>query len=71
MDIIIYGSLHGAIDYGQLELKYRLLIKMLYSMASKTPEDQRTAEMKAVLATYGQKLDYVDLDALKQLVAAL
>lgn len=63
--------LHGAIDYGQLELKYRLLMKMMYSMASKTPEDQRTAEMKAVLATYGQKVDYVDLDTLKPLVAAL
>ena len=63
--------LRGAIDYSGLELKYRLLMKMMYSMASKTPEDQRTAEMKAVLATYGQKVDYVDLSTLAPIAGSL
>ena len=63
--------LRGAIDYGQLELKYRILMKMMYSQASKLPEDQLTAEFKAVIATYGKKVDYVDFDALKPVADAV
>ena len=63
--------LRGAIDFNKLELKYRFLLKMMNSMASKTPEDQQTAEMKGVKAIYGQKVDYVDLESLKPLIDAL
>lgn len=63
--------LHGAIDYRQLELKYRILMKMMYSQASKLPEEKLTPEFKAVLATYGKKVDYVDLEMLQPLIAAL
>ena len=47
------------------------MLKMMNSMASKTPEDQQTAEMKGVKAIYGQKVDYVDLESLKPLIDAL
>ena len=63
--------LRGAIDYDQLELKYRILMKLMYSQASKMPEDQLTAEFKAVLATYGQKVDCVNLDSLNPLIHAM
>ena len=63
--------LRGAIDFNKLELKYRFLLKMMNSMASKTPEDQQTAEMKGVQAIYGQKVDFVDLESLKPLIDAL
>ena len=63
--------LRGAIDFDQLELKYRILMKLMYSQASKLPEDQLTSESKAVLATYGQKVDYVDLNALEPLINAM
>ena len=60
--------LRGAIDYSLLELKYRILIKMMYSQASKLPEEKLTSEFKAVLETYGQKVDYVDMESLKPLI---
>ena len=63
--------LRGAIDYSQLELKYRILMKMMYSQATKVPEEKLTSEFKAVLATYGKKVDYVDLEMLQPLTAAL
>ena len=63
--------LRGSIDYDQLELKYRILMKMMYSQASKLPEEELTPEFKAVLATYGKKVDYVDLEMLKPLTSAL
>jgi hypothetical protein len=47
--------LRGAIDYSQLELKYRILMKMMYSQAAKLPEEKLTSEFKAVLATYGKR----------------
>ena len=63
--------LRGAIDYSQLELKYRILMKMMYSQASKLPEEKLTSEFKAVLATYGKKVDYVDMESLNPIVNAL
>ena len=63
--------LRGAIDYGQLELKYRILMKMMYSQAAKLPEEKLTSEFKAILATYGKKVDYVDLEMLQPLIDAL
>ena len=63
--------LRGAIDYSRLELKYRILMKMMYSQATKVPEEKLTSEFKAVLATYGKKVDYVDLEMLQPLTAAL
>ena len=63
--------LRGAIDYDKLEFKYRILMKMMYSQASKMPEDQLTAEFKAELATYGQKVDCVNLDSLNPLIHAM
>ena len=63
--------LRGAIDYSQLELKYRILMKMMYSQASKLPEEKLTSEFKAVLATYGKTVDHVDLETLEPLMVAL
>ena len=66
--------LRGAIDYSQLELKYRILMKMMYSQALKMPEEQLTPEFKAVLAvlaTYGQTVDFVDFEALKPVADAV
>ena len=87
MDIIIDGSRHGAakryaeglaertglkaMGYSQLERKYRLLMKLMYSQASKLPEERLTPEFKAILATYGKKVDYVDLEMLEPLAVAL
>ena len=66
-----FFHLHGAIDYSQLELKYRILMKMMCSQASKLPEEKLTSEFKAVLATYGQKVDYVDLNSVEPLIEAI
>lgn len=63
--------LRGAIDYSQLELKYRILMKMMYSQALKMPEEQLTPEFKAVLATYGQTVDYVDFEGLRPVADAV
>ena len=41
---------------------------MMYSQATKTPEDKLTAEAKAIKETYGQAVDYVNFDTLNPVV---
>ena len=63
--------LRGAIDYSQLDMKHRLMMSMFHKMVQKMPEEQRTADAKAMLETYGQKADFVDFSALEHIINKL
>ena len=63
--------LHGCIDYPNLNLSHRMLMSMMRSMASKKPESELDAVSRTVLATYGQRIDYVDLSALDVIVPSV
>ena len=60
--------LRGAIDYGKLGFKHRILMKMFHSMMLKKPESELTADAKAMLETYGKQVDFVDFDGLKPII---
>ncbi len=63
--------LRGAIDYSKLSLKHRIMMKLLYSKVVKIPEAERDAEVRALIATYGKQVDFVNFDTLEPLVKAL
>ena len=63
--------LRGAIDYSHLNMKHRLMMSMFHKMVQKMPEEQRTADAKAMLETYGQKVDFVDFSTLKHIINIL
>ena len=63
--------LQGCIDYPNLKLSHRMLMSMMRSMASKKPESELDAVSRTVLATYGQRIDYVDLSALDVIVPSV
>ena len=63
--------LRGAIDYTRLSLKHRIMMKLLYSKVTKIPEAERNAEVRALIATYGKQVDFVNFDTLKPIVKAL
>ena len=63
--------LRGAIDYSRLSLKHRIMMSLLRSKVSKIPESERNAEVRALLATYGKIVDFVDLKTLEPLVEAI
>lgn len=63
--------MRGAIDYSRLGLKHRVMMSLLCSKVSKMPEEELDDEQKAMLATYGGKVDFVDLDTLKPLLSAI
>ena len=46
-------------------------MKLLYSKVTKIPEAERNAEVRALIATYGKQVDFVNLDTLEPLVKAL
>jgi hypothetical protein len=47
------------------------MMKLLYSKVTKIPEAERNAEVRALIATYGKQVDFVDLDTLEPIVKAL
>lgn len=59
--------LRGAIDYSHLSFGHSLMMKMFHSMMLKKPESELTADAKAMLDTYGKKVDFVDFNALQVL----
>ena len=63
--------LRGAIDYSQLGLKHKVMMSLLHSKVSKMPESELNAEAKAMLETYGQKVDFVDFNTLEQITSKL
>lgn len=63
--------LRGAIDYTRLSLKHRIMMKLLYSKVTKIPEAERNAEVRALIATYGKQVDFVNLDILEPIVKTI
>ena len=57
--------LRGAIDYSRLGLKHRMMMSLLHSKVAKLPENQQNAETRALLATYGKQVDFVDFNSLE------
>lgn len=60
--------LRGGIDYGNLNFLHKTMMKMVYSKVKKMPEEQKTPEDKELMATYNQKVDYMDFDSLEQII---
>lgn len=46
-------------------------MKLLYSKVVKIPETEHNAEVRALIATYGKQVDFVNLDTLEPIVKAL
>ena len=63
--------LRGAIDYSRLGLKHRMMMSLLHSKVAKLPENQQNAETRALLATYGKQVDFVDLGSLEPIIKTL
>lgn len=66
--------LRGGIDYEELNCKHKTMMGLLYRKAKSLPEAKQTADSKAMVETYGQKVDFVDfssLDPIVEVAAAL
>ena len=59
--------LRGGIDYSCLNFKHKTMMGLLYKKAVGLPEEKKTAEIKAMIETYNQKVNFVDFESLNQL----
>lgn len=63
--------LRGGIDYKKLNLKHRTMMALLYNKVKHLPENKKTSEIKAMIETYNQKVDFIDYDALNQIIKVI
>lgn len=60
--------LRGAIDYSKLGLKHKTMMALLYRKAKRLKDDEKTAEVNALIETYGKKVNFIDFDALNPII---
>ena len=63
--------LRGGINYKALRPRHRVMMWAFRQILLKTPPEERTAEVKAILDTYGQKVDFVDLSRMDEIEKAV
>ncbi len=60
--------LRGGINYSRLNLKHKTMMWLVYKKALKTPENERDAELKAMIETYGKQVNFVDFNSLDKMI---
>lgn len=63
--------LRGGIDYQKLSLGHRAAMALLYQTARRMPEEKQTAENRALIETYGQRVNFEDVRALEPVLQAI
>ena len=65
--VCIY-HLRGGIDYSKLNFAHKTMMNLLYKKAKGLPEEKKTAEVRAMIDTYNQKVDFVDFSNLESII---
>lgn len=60
--------LRGGIDYSILNLKHKTMMKFAYKRLKGLKEEEHTAESRAIIETYGKKVDFIDFDTLNPII---
>ena len=60
--------LRGGIDYSRLLVKHKVMMGLLFKKAKNLPPEKKTAEVRAMIDTYGQIVDFVDLSRVEELM---
>ena len=63
--------LRGAIDYTKLSFKHKTMMGLLVKKAQNLPEEKKNAEVRAMIETYNQVVDFVDFDTLNLIINEL
>ncbi len=59
--------LRGRIDYSKLNFAHKVMMNLLYKKAKKLPQEKQTTEIKTMIETYNQKVDFIDFSALEKI----
>ncbi len=66
-----FYHLRGGIDYTKLSFMHRTMMKLLYDQVKKKPLEEQDAETRAMIETYGKKVDFVDMGRLEDVAKRL
>jgi menaquinone-dependent protoporphyrinogen IX oxidase len=66
-----FYHLRGGIDYKNLSLKHKIMMKLLYLKAKKTPKSERSPETNDFVNTYNTKVDFIDYKNLRPIIQEL
>lgn len=69
-EVVIF-HLRGGIDYKKLNLRHRAMMTLLYNKAKHLPEEEKTAEVRAMIETFNSKVDFVDYDTLEPIAEGI
>lgn len=61
----------GAIDYTKLNFKHKTMMGLLVRKAKNLPEEKKNAEVRAMIETYNQVVDFVDYESLSSIIDEL
>lgn len=60
--------LRGGIDYSKLNFAHKTMMKLLYNAVKNLPNEKQTAEDRAMIETYNQKVNFVDFSSLDKII---
>jgi len=60
--------LRGGIDYSRLNFMHKTMMSLLYKKTVALSDEKKTAEDRAMIETYNQKVDFVDFDSLERII---
>ena len=63
--------LRGAMDYSKLNIAHKSMMALVYKKTKSTPDEEKTEEVKDMIATYGQKADFMDFSSLEKVMEKL
>ena len=63
--------LRGAIDYTKLNFNHKTMMGLLVRKAKNLPEEKKNAEVRAMIETYNQVVDFVDYESLSSIIDEL
>lgn len=63
--------LRGGIDYSRLNFTHKTMMSLLYKKAKNLPEEKKNAEIKAMIDTYNQKVDFIDFSSLENIISEI
>lgn len=61
-------NLRGSVNYKELSVKHKIMMKALYLKISKKNENEKTKEDIDFINTYNTQVDFVDFDTLKPII---
>lgn len=60
--------IRGGIDYTKLNFTHKTMMKLLYKAVKNLPEEKKSAEDKAMIDTYNQKVSFIDFSSLNNII---